>query len=156
MNEGFVLIKTFSGSSDHYIYPIVLDSWGIPFYMKDEFSNSTSQFGDAINGVKLLVRNNDLNKTLEALRENNLPIDFDEDEKPSIIERFILEKILANNTESFGFTKTAFRVIIITLTLIIIVLLSALLIKHKGEEVQVQTNHLDLMNKAVLHTRFNS
>jgi hypothetical protein len=46
MNEGFVLIKTFSGSSDHYIYPIVLDSWGIPFYMKDEFSNSTSQFGE--------------------------------------------------------------------------------------------------------------
>ena len=106
--------------------------------------------------VKLLVRNNDLNKTLEALRENNLPIDFDENEKPSIIERFTLEKILANNTESFGFTKTAFRVIIITLTLIIIVLLSALLIKHKGEEVQVQANHLDLMNKAVLHTRFNS
>ena len=68
-----MLIKTFSGSSDHYIYPIVLDSWGIPFYMKDEFSNSTSQFGDAINGVNLFVRNNDLNKALEVLRENNLP-----------------------------------------------------------------------------------
>ena len=70
MLDNFVTIKTFTYASEAFVLRGRLESEGIECFVQDELTAQVNPFySNAIGGIKLQVRESDLQKAIEILKE---------------------------------------------------------------------------------------
>ncbi len=76
--EKFITVKTFTYQNELSIILGRLESEGIECFVKDEFAvQVTSFYSNAIGGIKLQVRESDLEKAIEIMKEGGYLNDKD-------------------------------------------------------------------------------
>lgn len=91
--EKFQLIRRFQYSSEAIIYQGKLESMGIEVFLRDNHTiDSNPLYSNAIGGVKLYVRTEDVNKANKVLEDVNL-YSIGDDNKPLECEKCGSEKI---------------------------------------------------------------
>lgn len=67
--EGWIIIQTFINTQDAYMARSLLEAGGIETLMQDELTAQTGYYSNAIGGVKLLIREDQLQEGLRVLEE---------------------------------------------------------------------------------------
>lgn len=80
--EGWSIVKTFTNPQDMYMVRAWLESEGVETMVQDELTAQVNNFySGAIGGVKLWVRNTDLENTIELMKRGGYWSVYDETEK---------------------------------------------------------------------------
>jgi hypothetical protein len=86
--NGLVTVKTFSYINEVGIVRSYLESEGIETFTKDEFVSSTYATPDAFGGIKLQVKETDVDKTIQLLKEGGYLKDKDLEPSSSLINLY--------------------------------------------------------------------
>ena len=114
--DTFVTIKTFTYPSEAYILRGKLESEGVVCFLKDELNVQTNPMNsNAYGGVKLQVKESDIQQTIEILKAGGYKLD-DDSSPPKF---FVNIASRTSNIPLFKKLPDLFRVLIVFVLLIL-------------------------------------